>query len=445
MRRVLTLLALLVLAVCLFSAVRENSYANAIDGGEEFVAGEVVVKLSSLADLPAIAKQYSLDPTPIDQFGSRPIFRLRITDNAAVKDRVDALSHDSRVLFVEPNYIAKAPVGGGITWSVGLTWSVGGDYGTYVSQWAPEKIHLSLAHQVNRGTGPNGPIKIAVLDTGVDVDHPALAGHLLPGWDFVDDDNDVNEVGDQQTGPYGHGTHVAGLIALVAPEAKIIPVRVLDRYGVGNVWVLAEALAYAVNPDGDPRTADGADVINLSLSTSRQTALVRNLLTKLCGGSTSENQDFPVSGNPYLVIVAAAGNGGDTTEQYPAAENVDGLIAVGASTVDDVLASFSSRGSWVQVAAPGKAILSTVPNGLYGTWSGTSMAAPIVAGEAALVRAQFPSLLNKDVTRQVIRMSAKIDGEVPYRIDAGMALTNLPESDPTPSPTPTKTSKSSRH
>ena len=111
-----------------------------------------------------------------------------------------------------------------------------------------EKIQLSLAHQINRGTGPNGPVKVAVLDTGVDTNHVALAGRLLPGWDFVDDDADPSEVGDQQTGPYGHGTHVAGLIALVAPEAKIIPIRVLDRYGVGNIWVLAEALAFAIDP-----------------------------------------------------------------------------------------------------------------------------------------------------------------------------------------------------
>jgi len=76
------------------------------------------------------------------------------------------------------------------------------------------------------------------------------------------------------------------------------------------------------------------------------------------------------------------------------------------------------------VAAPGQAILSTVPNGLYGTWSGTSMAAPFVAGEAALVRAAFPSLVNKDIARQVIRMSVNISCDVPFRIDAGIALTS---------------------
>lgn len=437
MRKGLTFLTLLLVAVCLLLDGRLTSVSNATSGGEEFVAGEVVVKLASAADLPGVAVQYHLDPTPIDQFGSRPIYRLRITDNAAVEDRVKALSSDSRVVFVEPNFVATPPEGGGIIWSVGNIWSVGGDNGTFVSQWAAQKIQLSLAHQINRGTGPNGPIKVAVLDTGIDKSHPAFAGRLLPGWDFVDDDADVSEVGDPQTGPYGHGTHVAGLVALVAPEAKIIPIRVLDKYGVGNIWVLAEALAFAIDPDRSPATADGADVINLSLSTLRETKLIGNLLAEACGGSTSD--DYPVSTNPHLVVVAAAGNAGNDTKQYPAAENVDGLMAVAASTSDDTLASFSTRASWIHVAAPGKGIVSTVPNSQYATWSGTSMAAPIVAGEAALVRATFPYLSNKDIVRHVQRMSVEIGGDVKYRIDAGIALTSLPEGEVSPTPTPTPT------
>lgn len=438
MRRGLTFLTLLLVGVCFLFDLRSTSNAT-ISDGEEFVASEVVVKLVSAEDLPAIAARYSLDPTPIDQFGSRPIFRLRITDNAAVENRVEELADDSRVVFVEPNFIATPPEGGGIIWSVGLTWSLGGDDATFKSQWAAQKIQLSLAHQVNKGIGPNGPIKVAVLDTGVDINHVALAGRLLPGWDFVDGDSDPSEVGDQQTGPYGHGTHVAGLIALVAPEAKIMPVRVLDKYGVGNIWVLAEALAFAIDPDGNPATQDGADVINLSLSTLRETKLIGNLLAQACGGSTSDGDDFPVSTNPHLVVVAAAGNGGDDTKQYPAAENVDGLIAVAASTTADRLASFSSRASWIQVAAPGADIVSTVPNNRYATWSGTSMAAPLVAGEAALVRATFPYLSNKDLVRHLERMSVEIDGDVKFRIDAGVALTSLPEGATTPSPTPTPT------
>ena len=292
-----------------------------------------------------------------------------------------------------------------------------------------QTIHLSAAHQVNRGTGPNGPIKIAVLDTGVDATHPALAGHLLPGFDFVDNDNDPSEVGSLQTGPWGHGTHVAGLIALIAPEAKIIPIRVLDQHGVGNVWVIAEALRFAVDPDNDPSTNDGADVINLSLATLRHTKLLSSVLSRVCDDAPAPGEDdFPATANPNLVVVAAAGNDADSTQHFPAAENVKGLIAVSASNSQDRLAGFSTRGSWVNVAAPGESILSTVPNGQFGTWSGTSMAAPIVAGEAALVRAAFPFLSNRKIVDHIEREASRLDGPNPQkRIDVGRTLTTTPE------------------
>jgi hypothetical protein len=228
------------------------------------------------------------------------------------------------------------------------------------------------------------------------------------------------------------------LIALVAPEAKIIPVRVLDQNGLGNTWVLAEALAYAVDPDGNPNTQDGADVINLSLSTLRETRLLRSALAKVCDDVPEPGEeDFPAIGNPNLVIVAAAGNNQSTTREYPAAENIKGLISVGASTAQDALASFSNMGSWVRVAAPGEAILSTVPNSLYGTWNGTSMAAPFVAGEAALLRAAFPNVRNDKIVQHIERNSVSINATPDVRIDIGAALTTQPEVEPSPSPTPT--------
>jgi subtilisin family serine protease len=295
----------------------------------------------------------------------------------------------------------------------------------YTEQWAATRIRLADAQKINRGTGADGqPIRIAVLDTGVDVTHPALISHLLPGYDFVDDDSDPSEVGSLSTGPYGHGTHVAGLIALAAPEAKIIPIRVLDPRGLGNTWVLAEALAFAVDPDGNPATHDGADVINLSLVTPRRTRLLKSLLEGACDDNPAS--DFPIVPNPSLVVVAAAGNTGNYVEQYPAAENVGGLIAVAASTSQDKLASFSTRGSWIAVAAPGQGIVSTVPGGQFATWSGTSMAAPLVAAEAALVHARYPTLRNDKIVDQIQRTGLRIDGPVDDRIDFYRALTTKP-------------------
>ena len=284
-------------------------------------------------------------------------------------------------------------------------------------------------------------MKIAVLDTGVDATHPALAGHLLPGHDFVDNDDDPSEVGDQQTGPYGHGTHVAGLLALFAPEAKIIPLRVLNPRGEGNIWVLAEALSYAVN--------HGADVISMSLATPRQTHLLGDMLKRVSDDATQVGDDFPdTTANPGLVVVAGAGNTGDTTSMYPAAENIGGLIGVAASTQEDTLASFSTRGSWIKVMAPGDKILSSVPStvpgvscgpgGCYGTWSGTSMATPIVAAEVALVRAMYPGLRNDKIARHIAKNSVNIPGSpIQKRIDVGLAVSTAPQSDVTPTPTPT--------
>jgi subtilisin family serine protease len=132
---------------------------------------------------------------------------------------------------------------------------------------------------------------VAVLDTGVDRSHPALAGRLLPGHDFVDGDTDpVGRPARRAIGAWGHGTHVAGLVALAAPGAAILPLRVLDERGEGNLWVLAEALLHAVDPDGNPFTRDGARVINLSLGTLQRTDLL-DVVTRLVQCDDDDDDD----------------------------------------------------------------------------------------------------------------------------------------------------------
>jgi subtilisin family serine protease len=377
---------------------------------DDYVSDEVVVKLHQSTDLAGVASDYALHPTPLDQLGARAIYRMRIVDGGAPPDRAAALAADSRVVYAEPNYLGQAPEA-----QQQVSWAKGGDGDAYAGQWAVSLIKLPEAHNFTRGTG----VTLAVLDTGVDFLHPALAGRLVNGYDFVDRDGDPSEVGDpDQNVAYGHGTHVAGLIALAAPEARIMPVRVLDPDGGSNVWVIAEALAYAVNPDGDRDTADGADVINLSLSTPRRTDLLAEIVAAIeCDGGGE-----CLAGQRGVVVVAAAGNDGSTTPEYPAAEGVDGLLAVGASTAADALASFSNRGPWVHVAAPGENVLSSVPGGEYGVWSGTSTATPLAAGVAALVRAAYPGLDAPDVVAQMISSAANIGGPVSGRIDSAAAL-----------------------
>src|SRR5207249_1991360 len=151
---------------------------------------------------------------------------------------------------------------------------------------------------------------------------------------------------------------------------------------------------------------DGADVINLSLSTLRRTRLLQSVLSRICDDSETGNGVFHVK-NRSLVVIAAAGNGADRERQYPAAENINGLLAVAASTSQDTLAPFSTFGSWIGVVAPGQGILSSVPGGRYATWNGTSMAAPIVAGEAALLRAAFPNLRNTKLIHHIEQTSVR--------------------------------------
>jgi subtilisin family serine protease len=375
-----------------------------------YVPGEVIARLvppllgSVESLLQTISSRFGLQV--LDRLDGLPVFRLKIVNNAlsapALTDLLDAVPG---VLYAEPNYLGETPEG-----VVRSAWSRGGDEGGYAAQWAPDKLRLAEAHAVSRGAG----ITVAVLDTGADLDHPALIGHLAPGFDFVDLDGDPSEEGVYgQDRAYGHGTHVAGLVALAAPEATIVPLRILKPDGTGNSWLLAQALRYAVGLPvaGITPLARKANVINISYSVRQRSLLIDDVLGLLAA----------LPGGP--VVVAAAGNRGPSTvNEYPAAENKPGVLAVAASTEADTLADFSTRGAWVDVAAPGESILSSVPDNAYSVWSGTSMAAPLAAGVAALVRARYPGYNPAQVTARIVDQAKIIDAPVSRRVDAAAAL-----------------------
>lgn len=390
---------------------------------QDFVSNEVILKLQPGVNLAALAAQYNLNPLPMGQFGTREIYRMSIVDGASPITRAQQLAADAqgRVVYAEPNYFEQAPE------SVArVVWASGSSSTQYLGQWAATKIRLPEAHTVTAGGG----IIVAVLDTGVDRNHPALVNRLLPGRDFVNDDFDPSEEGVYGVNPgYGHGTHVAGLVALAAPQAQIMPLRVLDPDGVGHSWVLAEALAYAANPDGNRFTADGAHVINLSLTMLRQSNLLNDVVTSLTCDADLDDDDPDYDrkclggSRNGIVVVAAAGNRASTVPEYPAAENISGLLSVAASTPNDMLTCFSNRGAWVKIAAPGEAVWSTVPGGGYGSWSGTSMAAPLVAGTAALLRAYDLGDSASSIAQKVHSDGHSLNNIQPdKRLDAGKAL-----------------------
>ena len=393
------------------------------------VEGEIIVRLREQGDIMPLLLKHQLSLTA--RFGSRPIYRLKVIGGAKVDDKVKALLREEAVRSAEPNAAYKA-----IEPDKNVAWAIG-DPQAFAAQWARAALRLDEAQRISRGDG----VRVAVLDTGIDRQHPALAGRLLAGFDFVDFDADPSEAGSPADHYYGHGTHVAGLVALVAPGARIMPIRVLDRAGAGNAWVLAEAMLYAVDPDGDPNTDDGAHIINLSLSSATKTDLFKTVARLVSckkgslGGKDAEADDDDdelavtlgdkarCTGFGGAVVVAAAGNdGSDKVHQYPAAEASAALLSVGASSARGWLAPFSNYGGWVKLAAPGEAVTSTVPGGGYATWSGTSMAAPLVAGAAALVRAADWNLKADQVANRLRNSGDRLCGTGMKQLDIVAAL-----------------------
>jgi subtilisin family serine protease len=310
---------------------------------------DLVLQLKAGFDMAPLAADYGL--TVLDRFGQRPIYRVRGAAGTDASALLLALQGDTRVRFAEADVENSAPEAR--RYSV---WAIGGSAGGYAAQWASDRIRLARAHAVSRGEG----VRVAVLDSGADLSHPLLAPRLarraggqVLGRDFVDGDSDPSEQGVPGQAGYGHGTHVAGLVALAAPSARLMPVRVLDSGGRGNGWVLAEALGWAIDPDGDPHSDDGAHVINLSLGSTQPTQLLK-LVTGLATCDFDDDSD--VEGDPRFaddVISCAAGyqagdgcRGGRRRRAHlPAAEQVSSL-AITASTEARQLADFANTGSW---------------------------------------------------------------------------------------------------
>ena len=420
----------LTLGVSIFGTLGAIGVGTAHAAG---VSGEILVKLRTAGAITPLLTKYGL--TLKNRFGTRPIFRLGAGPLVDVQATVEALGLEPDVLIAEENAINASPEA-----RKNRVFAIGTET-EYRQQWAPAALRLPAAHRVSIGTG----IRVAVLDTGVDPKHPLLAGRLLAGYDFVDGDRSPQEMGSTADLGFGHGTHVAGIVATAAPGARIVPLRVLDAQGQGNAWVLAEAMLFAVDPDGNPATDDGAHVINMSLGSPDRTRIL-DTVSKLASCAIpavvdplDPADDFSDPGyngdkercrtSRGAAVFAAAGNSASPLKEYPAAEGAYGLAAVGASSQNMRLASFSNFGSWVHLVAPGDGITSSIPGGGYGTWSGTSMATPWVAGSAALLMAVDPLLAPKDVVRRLVKSAAPLCGTALGQVDPLAALLDAAPSD----------------
>jgi thermitase len=376
----------LFLALCLLMLSGATSRAQADCGPGVFVPQQVIVKLDPTVGATVQKINSTYGTTTLETFpGSTDIFLLGLPASSGVEKTVEQMVSDPRLLYAEPNFFAQPPEGGARHNAWGAS-----DVAPTSDEYAIKALGLESAHDISRGEGT----KVAILDTGAQLDHPTLIDNFENAgrYDFVEDDKnpsdrplgkDTDCDGDKDE-MVGHGTHVAGIVDITAPTAKIMPLRVLDTEGYGNVFTIAKAVYIAQH--------NRADVINLSLGSPSRSRLLQEVI-----------KDATANG---VLVAAAAGNSNSLIAEYPAAGNgvaasAEGLVAVTSVNRYDQKSDFANYGRWVDIAAPGESIRSAFPVSKYAYWSGTSMATPFVSGQAALIHAVYPTLDPAGVEKKV--------------------------------------------
>jgi thermitase len=326
----------------------------------------------------------------IEEFAPR-FQRIRFDDKMYTMDEILARFRENpNVEFAEPNLLYEM--------------TATPNDPKFSQQWGPKKINCTFAWDLAIG---NPDAVVAVIDSGIDMDHPDLQDQYAYGYDFYANDAIPQ---DQQ----GHGSHTSGTaaggfnngvgIAGVAAQCRFA------AYRAGNKYLSNSAIVASINDARDK----GALVISMSFGSGGQSTGIKNALANAYAAG--------------VVCVASAGNNGNTNKNWPAAD--PNVIAVASSDTNDSRSGFSTYGSWVDVAAPGSNILSTYLNGKYATMSGTSMSCPHVAGMALLLYTLLDggrSQANADIVRNTIQDTSVSVGNwvIHGRVDVASAVNTL--------------------
>ncbi len=328
--------------------------------------------------------QPGVDPNEFAARYSASVLRVIPVPNIALlqfdPDRDDdaelaALLTDPDLVWGEANYTSEAPEGRPRYFFTSLA----GEPELVAGPALPDGLEFTPADACVTGES----VVVAVLDTGIDTAHPALAANILPNgvnmldntFDLGDVPNGVDDDNDGQVDEMvGHGTHVAGIVLQIAPDAGILPVKVLDSDGVGDTFSVTAGIYYAVE--------QGADVINLSLGSTYESIAIQAAVDN--------------AASQGVIVVAATGNGNRSLPvEFPA--SATSVISVASTTAAADKAGYSNFNALVDISAPGDNVASAYPDGRYTSASGTSMSTPIVAGGIALILERQPDAAAESV------------------------------------------------
>lgn len=371
--------ASLVVGFCLAAAAAEPA----------FIPGQILVKPKTRLSEPEFAARLRFHSAWHRKSLSHINVRVLNVSEARADAVIAALRSDPGIEFAERDGIARA------AFVPNDPYVISGD------EWHLAKVQAPQAWNLTTGSAST---VVAVLDSGINAAHPDLAGRVLPGYNFLDNNADT-------TDGFGHGTAVAGVIfaagnnglgvAGIAYGCNVLPVKVVDGSGFAAYSTIAEGIKYAVE--------QRARVINISISGDSSSSTLQDAL------------NYAWSNN--VLVIAAAGNSSSSTPEYPAA--CEHVLAVSATEPDDSLAPFSSYGAFVALCAPGDNIWTTQHDlsNPYGPWRGTSFASPIVAGVAALVASASPSLSNAEIA-SLLEKTADDLGPAGYDTSFGYGRVN---------------------